>query len=135
MDYTPTVLPKWHPAQSSKSVGCGAGVAGLALDQNERGDEPVERCPLVPPFPRHLLLCCSDQVAARPRDPLRSRRFLRNLYAHRRKNLRGAQVSMPGKPFRKDEVDAKLAELGIEGTTPVETLDVEQHLRLCGIFG
>jgi 16S rRNA (adenine1518-N6/adenine1519-N6)-dimethyltransferase len=67
-------------------------------------------------------------------DPLRLRAFLRDLYVHRRKNLRGALVGLPGRDRSKGEVDARLAELGIDGTTRAETLDLEQHLRLCGAF-
>jgi 16S rRNA (adenine1518-N6/adenine1519-N6)-dimethyltransferase len=68
-------------------------------------------------------------------NPGRFRNFLRDLYAHRRKNLRGALVSMAGKRFGKEEVDAKLAELGLPGTVRAEALDLEQHLRLCAVFG
>ncbi len=68
-------------------------------------------------------------------DPLRFRNFLRDLYVHRRKNLRGALVSMPGSKLEKPEVDARLAELGIEGTLRAETLGKEEHLRLCEVFG
>jgi 16S rRNA (adenine1518-N6/adenine1519-N6)-dimethyltransferase len=68
-------------------------------------------------------------------NPLRFRNFLRNLYVHRRKNLRGALVSMPAGKFEKAEVDARLAGLGIEGTVRAETLGKEEHLRLCEVFG
>jgi 16S rRNA (adenine1518-N6/adenine1519-N6)-dimethyltransferase len=68
-------------------------------------------------------------------DVGRLRHFLRDLYAHRRKNLRGALVSMAGKRFGKEEVDAKLAELALPGTVRAEALDLEQHLRLCAVFG
>ena len=68
-------------------------------------------------------------------DPLRFRNFLRDLYVHRRKNLRGALVSMPGAELEKAEVDARLASLGIEGTVRAETLGKEEHLRLCEVFG
>jgi 16S rRNA (adenine1518-N6/adenine1519-N6)-dimethyltransferase len=68
-------------------------------------------------------------------DPHRFRNFLRDLYTHRRKNLRGGLVSFPDKRFDKEEVDHKLATLGIEGTARAEALDVEQHLRLCAVFG
>jgi 16S rRNA (adenine1518-N6/adenine1519-N6)-dimethyltransferase len=63
------------------------------------------------------------------------RNFLRDLYVHRRKNLRGALAGAPGGRRPKDEVDRKLAELGIEGTVRAEALDPEQHLRLCRAFG
>ena len=32
-------------------------------------------------------------------------------------------------------MDAKLQELGIDGSVRAETLDVEQHLRLAAAFG
>ncbi len=68
-------------------------------------------------------------------DVLRLRNFLRDLYAHRRKNLRGGLVSMASADWSKTEVDQRLQELGIDGTLRAEALDLEQHLRLCGVFG
>ena len=68
-------------------------------------------------------------------DVPRFRRFLRDLYVHRRKNLRGALSALLSGRRDKPEVDRKLAELGIQGTVRAEVLDVEQHLRLCGMFG
>jgi 16S rRNA (adenine1518-N6/adenine1519-N6)-dimethyltransferase len=67
-------------------------------------------------------------------DPLRFRHFLRDLYAHRRKNLRGALTSWPSGRRAREEVDRILSELGIDGTIRAETLNVEQHLRLCAAF-
>lgn len=61
--------------------------------------------------------------------------FLRDLYTHRRKNLRGALSSMPTGRLSKAEVDAKLTELGIDGATRAETLDLDQHRRLREAFG
>jgi 16S rRNA (adenine1518-N6/adenine1519-N6)-dimethyltransferase len=68
-------------------------------------------------------------------DLMRLRHFLRDLYAHRRKNLRGAILNIPGGVHDKAAVDAKLAELGYAGTERAETLSVGQHLRLCEAFG
>ena len=68
-------------------------------------------------------------------DVRRLRDFLRDLYTHRRKNLRGALAGLPHGRVDKAEVDRKLAELGLEGTVRAEALDVEQHLRLCSAFG
>jgi 16S rRNA (adenine1518-N6/adenine1519-N6)-dimethyltransferase len=68
-------------------------------------------------------------------DALRFRTFLRDLYAHRRKNLRGGLLALPGKRFSKEEVDRRLAELDVPGTSRAEALDLEQHLRLCQAFG
>jgi 16S rRNA (adenine1518-N6/adenine1519-N6)-dimethyltransferase len=67
-------------------------------------------------------------------DPVRFRHFLRDLYAHRRKNLRGALSSWPSGRRPREEVDRVLSQLGIEGTVRAETLSVEQHLRLCAAF-
>ena len=67
-------------------------------------------------------------------DPARFRVFLRELYSHRRKNLRGALAALlPGKDA-KQEADRRLAALGLDGTARAETLDLEQHLRLCAAF-
>jgi 16S rRNA (adenine1518-N6/adenine1519-N6)-dimethyltransferase len=71
---------------------------------------------------------------ARVGDVGRFRAFLRDLYVHRRKNLRQALTGWPAGRKDKDEVDAKLKELGIDGTVRSEALDVEQHLRLCAAF-
>jgi 16S rRNA (adenine1518-N6/adenine1519-N6)-dimethyltransferase len=68
-------------------------------------------------------------------DVGRFRSFLRDLYVHKRKNLRGALSSLPSGRLAKAEVDARLAELGIPGEVRAETLDLEDHLRLCGAFG
>jgi 16S rRNA (adenine1518-N6/adenine1519-N6)-dimethyltransferase len=68
-------------------------------------------------------------------DTLHFRHFLRDLYAHRRKNLRGGLLSLPDKPWAKPEVDRKLAELGLDGNCRAETLDRHAHLRLCEVFG
>jgi 16S rRNA (adenine1518-N6/adenine1519-N6)-dimethyltransferase len=68
-------------------------------------------------------------------DVQRFRTFLRDLYVHRRKNLRGALAGWPSGRRDKEEVDRKLVELGLNGTVRAEALDVEQHLRLCAAFG
>lgn len=68
-------------------------------------------------------------------DVVRLRNFLRDLYAHRRKNLRGALSAFPYKRFTKQDVDQKLAMLGLSGTIRSEELEVSDHLRLCDKFG
>jgi 16S rRNA (adenine1518-N6/adenine1519-N6)-dimethyltransferase len=67
-------------------------------------------------------------------DVPRFRAFLRDLYTHRRKNLRGALAGLPSGRLPKDDVDRKLAELGLEGTGRAEDLGIEEHLRLCAAF-
>ena len=64
----------------------------------------------------------------------RFRSFLRDLYTHRRKTLRGGLVGLPSGRLPKADVDRKLIELGLDGTIRAEDLDVEQHLRLCAMF-
>jgi len=65
----------------------------------------------------------------------RFRNFLRDLYTHRRKNLRGGLAGMPQSRMPKEEVDRKLRELELDGTVRAEDLDIDQHLRLCEVFG
>jgi 16S rRNA (adenine1518-N6/adenine1519-N6)-dimethyltransferase len=83
------------------------------------------------------IICIRPNAAKRAHvgDPLRFRNFLRDLYSHRRKNLRGALAGLPSGRHEKAEVDRKLAELGLDGTGRAEELDLEQHLRLCKAFG
>ncbi len=71
---------------------------------------------------------------ARIPDVQRFRNFLRDLYSHRRKNLRGGIIAMTGHQHEKHIVDAKLAELGYAGTERAEGLSIEQHLQLCAAF-
>ena len=71
---------------------------------------------------------------ARVGDVAKFREFLRDLYVHRRKNLRQALSGWPAGRRDKEEVDAMLKNLGIDGTLRSETLDVEQHLRLSEAF-
>ncbi|MCI0683651.1 MAG: 16S rRNA (adenine(1518)-N(6)/adenine(1519)-N(6))-dimethyltransferase RsmA [Gemmataceae bacterium] len=61
------------------------------------------------------------------------RDFLRDLYAHRRKNLRGGLASM-AHGGDKRAIDAKLAELGMDGGARAETLSLEDHRRLWEAF-
>ncbi|MFO0863455.1 MAG: 16S rRNA (adenine(1518)-N(6)/adenine(1519)-N(6))-dimethyltransferase RsmA [Gemmataceae bacterium] len=67
-------------------------------------------------------------------DPLMFRIFLRDLYAHRRKNLRGALLAAAGRGHEKAEIDELVAELGMEGSGRAETLDIPQHLKLFEAF-
>jgi 16S rRNA (adenine1518-N6/adenine1519-N6)-dimethyltransferase len=67
-------------------------------------------------------------------DVVRFRNFLRDLYVHRRKNLRGALAGAPSGRRDKAEVDRRLAALGIEGSIRAEELNLEQHRQLCAAF-
>lgn len=72
---------------------------------------------------------------ARLGDVQRFREFLRDLYSHRRKNLRGALLAIPGSKLDKAGIDARLAELRIDGAARAETLSIEDHQRLYQFFG
>lgn len=63
------------------------------------------------------------------------RDFLRDLYTLRRKNLRAALAGWPRGKSDKAVVDAKLRALGIDGNVRAETLGIDDHLRLCEVFG
>ena len=67
-------------------------------------------------------------------DVPRFRAFLRDLYVHRRKNLRAALSGWPSGARDKVEVDAKLAALGFDGTQRSEALSIDDHLRLANAF-
>jgi 16S rRNA (adenine1518-N6/adenine1519-N6)-dimethyltransferase len=82
-----------------------------------------------------VLIQPNAEKRARVGDVRRFRNFLRDLYTHRRKNLRGALASLPGGRHDKNEVDRKLNQIGIDSAMRAEMLDVEQHLRLCEVFG
>src|SRR5262249_31674851 len=49
--------------------------------------------------------------------------FLRDLYSHRRKNLRGALAGWPSGRREKADVDRTLAEIGLNGAGRAEELD------------
>ena len=116
--------------------------AGLAVLVQSLADvELVRRLPPTVFWPRPKVWSCIIGVSpnakkrARVGDVVKFRNFLRDLYTHRRKNLRGSLAGLPGGRLTKDEVDRRLAELGLDGTVRAEDLDLEQHLRLCGAFG
>jgi 16S rRNA (adenine1518-N6/adenine1519-N6)-dimethyltransferase len=136
------VTVQWEIAERLLSgVGTKDYGALAVLVQSLADVELVRRLPASVFWPRPLvesaIVCIRPNAAKRSHvgDVRRFRNFLRGLYVHRRKNLRGALLSLPQSDFGKAEVDARLTELGIDGTTRAEALDAEQHLRLCGVFG
>ena len=136
------VTVQWEIAERlTATVGTKPYGALAVLTQSVADVTVVRRLPPTVFWPRpqvdSAIVLIRPNAARRAHvgDVIRFRHFLRDLYVHRRKNLRGALVSLPSGRFGKEEVDAKLAELGIEGTTRAEALDPEQHLRLCGVFG
>ena len=81
-----------------------------------------------------VLIRPNPEKRTRAPELLRLRPFLRDLYAHRRKNLRGALAALPGR-LDKKTVDLKLAELDLDGSVRAETLSIEEHWQLCDAFG
>jgi len=68
---------------------------------------------------------------ARVGDVERFHRFVRELYLHRRKNLRGALLPMLRDRFDKAQLDERLRDNGVDPMGRAEALSVEEHLRLC----
>jgi 16S rRNA (adenine1518-N6/adenine1519-N6)-dimethyltransferase len=82
-----------------------------------------------------VLIKPNAEKRAKVGDVARFRAFLRDLYVHRRKNLRQALIGWPSGAREKKDVDAKLAGLGLDGTARSEALDLDQHLKLAAAFG
>lgn len=136
------VTVQWELAERMTATASTKPYGALAVMMQSLADvNVVRRLPPTVFWPRPqvdsaiMLIRPNAEKRAHVGDVMRFRHFLRDLYVHRRKNLRGALVSLPDGRFGKEEVDAKLAEMGIEGTIRAEALDPEQHLRLCGMFG
>jgi 16S rRNA (adenine1518-N6/adenine1519-N6)-dimethyltransferase len=56
--------------------------------------------------------------------------YVRRLFHHRRKLMRGVLAGMYRKQISKPDLDALLASLGLEEKTRAETLDVPTHVRV-----
>jgi 16S rRNA (adenine1518-N6/adenine1519-N6)-dimethyltransferase len=82
-----------------------------------------------------VLIKPNAEKAERVSDRKAWRAFLRDLYTQRRKNLRQALSGWPGGRREKKDVDAKLAAAGFDGSVRVETLSVDDHLKLWAAFG
>lgn len=81
-----------------------------------------------------VLIRPNAEKRARVGNVIRFRDFLRDLYTHRRKNLRQGLVGWPRGRKEKGFVDARLAELNIDGSVRAEALSLDDHLRLCNAF-
>lgn len=135
------VMVQWEIAERlTAPVGAKDYAALAVLVQSLAEVSIVRRIAPTVFFPRPLidsaivLIRPTAERRAHVGDVVKYRNFLRDLYIHRRKNLRGALASLPSGRVEKAEVDARLAQLGIEGTVRAEDLDLEQHLRLCRAF-
>ena len=136
------VMVQWEIAERMRAAPSTKDYNALSVLVQSLADVEVVRKVLPTNFhPRPkvdsaiVLIKPNAEKRARVGDVLKFRIFLRDLYVHRRKNLRQALVGWPTGPREKADVDAKLAELGIDGTVRSEALDIEQHLRLAAAFG
>jgi 16S rRNA (adenine1518-N6/adenine1519-N6)-dimethyltransferase len=60
--------------------------------------------------------------------------FVRDLYLHRRKNLRGALLPLVGDRFTKEQLDERLRAGGFDPGGRAEALSVEDHRRLSDLL-
>lgn len=135
------VMVQWEIAERLRAVPSTKDYNALSvLIQSVADVEVVRKLAPTNFFPRPkvdsaiVLIRPNAEKRAQVGDVPRFRAFLRDLYVHRRKNLRQALSGSPQGRKDKAEVDAKLEALGIDGTLRSETLDVEQHLRLAASF-
>jgi 16S rRNA (adenine1518-N6/adenine1519-N6)-dimethyltransferase len=136
------VMVQWEIAERlTAAVGSHDYAALSVLVQSLTEVSIIRRVPPTAFWPRPLVDSAIVMIRPDPArrahvgDVQRFRNFLRDVYVHRRKNLRGALASLPTGRVSKAEVDGRLADLGIAGTLRAEDLDLEQHLRLCQVFG
>jgi 16S rRNA (adenine1518-N6/adenine1519-N6)-dimethyltransferase len=135
------VTVQWEIADKLAAVPGGKEFGALSVLVQALADvEIVRRLPPSAFWPRPAvdsgIVRIWPQAAKRAAIPdvQRLRVFLRDLYSHRRKNLRGGILGIPGGLHDKPAIDAKLAGLGFTGGERAETLSVEQHLALCVAF-
>ncbi len=135
------VMVQWEIAEKLVAKPNTKEYGALAVMVQSLADvEILRRLPPDVFWPRPLvdsgIVCVrpSAEKRARVRDVQALRNFLRDVYSHRRKNLRGALISATGNQHSKDVVDRTLAELGFAGTERAETLSIEQHLQICEAF-
>lgn len=136
------VMVQWEIAERMRAVAGTKDYNALSvLVQSVADVETVRKVGPSNFFPRPkvesaiVMIRPNAEKRARVGDVKRFRAFLRDLYVHRRKNLRQALTGWPGGRREKSDVDAKLAALDIDGGVRAETLTVEQHLKLSETFG
>lgn len=81
-----------------------------------------------------VLIRPNQEKRAQIGDLIGFRNFLRDLYVHRRKNLRQALVGWPHGRKNKAMVDTLLARLNMDGGLRSEALSVADHYRLFEAF-
>jgi 16S rRNA (adenine1518-N6/adenine1519-N6)-dimethyltransferase len=135
------VMVQWEIAERLQASPGTKDYGALAVLVQSLADvEMVRRVPPAVFWPRprvaSAIVCIRPSAAKRQLvgDPVGFRNFLRDLYTHRRKNLRTALSGLPSGRRDKGDVDRKLAQLGLDPTARAEKLSIEQHLRLCATF-
>jgi len=81
-----------------------------------------------------VLIRPSAQRRARHADLPGFHAFIRDLYLHRRKNLRGALLPQLAHRFTKPQLDEALTGHGFDPSGRAEALSVEEHLRLFDVL-
>lgn len=135
------VMVQWEIGERMQAKPCTKDYNALSVLVQSVADVEIVRKVLPTNFfPRPkvdsaiVMIRPNAEKRAKVGDMKRWRAFLRDLYVHRRKTLRQALVGWPTGQKDKQEVDAKLAELGFDGTLRSETMDIDQHLRLFEAF-
>ncbi len=82
-------------------------------------------------FSAIVLITLDDALRARIPDRDFFHTFVRSMFFHRRKFLRSELLSAFKKRLSKPDVDRILDDLGLDGTTRAERLDVDTMLALC----
>ncbi|MFM7152401.1 MAG: 16S rRNA (adenine(1518)-N(6)/adenine(1519)-N(6))-dimethyltransferase RsmA [Gemmataceae bacterium] len=135
------IMIQWEIAERlMASPGTKAYGSLAVLVQNLARVELVRKIPPSAFWPKPLVdsaivrVIPDASLRARIPDLTRFRHFLRDLYSHRRKNLRGALAAIPGNNRNKKEIDALLEQLGISGADRAESLGLDEHRKLCESF-
>jgi 16S rRNA (adenine1518-N6/adenine1519-N6)-dimethyltransferase len=135
------VMVQWEMAERLTAVPCTKEYSALAVLANSLAEVKIVRrlAPTVfwpqPKVDSAIVLIRPDAIKrGLIADVARFRVFLRDLYTHRRKTLRQSLVGWPSGRKDKKEVDAKLVEIGIDGTTRAEMLGLDQHRQLWHAF-
>ena len=117
------VTVQWEIAERLMAQpGVKAYAALSVLVQNLADVSLVRRLPPSVFWPRPkvesaiVLIRPNPEKRAHVGDVRAFRDFLRDLYSHRRKNLRGGLIGWPGGRREKADVDRRLSELGLPGT-------------------
>jgi 16S rRNA (adenine1518-N6/adenine1519-N6)-dimethyltransferase len=135
------VTVQWEIAERLMAQPSTKDFSGLSVLVQALADvELVRRLPPASFWPRpqvdSAIICIWPRAEKRVRlaNPQAFRNFLRDLYSHRRKNLRGALLAFPGDTRDKEQIDTLLQTIQLDGTARAETLTIDQHLQLFGKF-